>query len=423
MNERTKNFLREKFKEYYLKYPIQLPPGFESREWGFVMFDALPKIVMYRHKSFFSRQEVLEYLRSMAPAHAFFSVAYYEHPEAGTMADKHWTGADLIFDLDADHLRDAPESYPAMLANVKDETLKLLGFLTDDFGFSEDLIDVVFSGGRGYHIHVRDQRVRTLGSAERRDIVDYLSGNGLDIVSMFDRSKSSGMDVYREYGTKTIQRPQYQIGQFHDVHREQGTKSKTSSIQIVGHESGWRKRVKEGVIEYLDEQSSKPDKEALKNIQKLEGVGKRTAMDILMLARNKRIINKFNETGSIDLTWQPRFFESLAKSSIERFRVHGAESDEPVTGDIKRLIRLPTSLHGGSSLRVVPLTLETIKVFDPLKDAVVFSDKAIAVAAESPASCDLRGNHFEIEEGGNKVPEYAGIYLMCRGAVEYAGRV
>jgi DNA primase catalytic subunit len=38
MNERTKNFLREKFKEYYLKYPIQLPPGFESREWGFVMF-------------------------------------------------------------------------------------------------------------------------------------------------------------------------------------------------------------------------------------------------------------------------------------------------------------------------------------------------------------------------------------------------
>ena len=32
-----------------------------------------------------------------------------------------------------------------------------------------------------------------------------------------------------------------------------------------------------------------------------------------------------------------------------------------------------------------------------------------------PASCDLRGNHFEIEEGVNTVPEYAGVYLMCRG--------
>jgi DNA primase small subunit len=37
--------------------------------------------------------------------------------------------------------------------------------------------------------------------------------------------------------------------------------------------------------------------------------------------------------------------------------------------------------------------------------------------------CDLRGNHFEIDEGVNTVPEYAGIYLMCRGAVEYVGRV
>jgi len=401
MNERTKNFLREKFKEYYLEYPIQLPPGFESREWGFVMFDALPKIVMYRHKSFFSRPEALEYLRSMAPAHAFFSVAYYERPGAGTMADKHWTGADLIFDLDADHLRDAPKSYPEMLANVKNETLKLLDFLTDDFGFSDDLIDVVFSGGRGYHIHVRDQRVRTLGSAERRDIVDYLSGNGINIESMFERQISSGMDVYREYGTKT----------------------KTSSIQIVGHESGWRKRVKDEIIAYLEEQSSKPDEEALKDIQQIEGVGKRISKNILMVARNKRIINKFRETGIIDLDWVPQFFNALAESSIERFRVRGAESDEPVTGDIKRLIRLPTSLHGGSGLRVSPLTLETIKVFDPLKDAVVFADKEISVAAESPASCDLRGNHFKIEEGVNTVPEYAGIYLMCRGAVEYAGRV
>ena len=371
MNERTKNFLREKFKEYYLEYPIQLPPGFESREWGFVMFDALPKIVMYRHKSFHSRPEALEYLRSMAPAHAFFSVAYYERPDAGTMADKHWTGADLIFDLDADHLPDAPKSYSAMLANVKDETLKLLDFLTDDFGFSEDLIDVVFSGGRGYHIHVRDQRVRTLGSAERREIVDYVSGAGLSLK------------------------------------------------QIPSEESGgWGAKTNRWIVKYLQGLYDRDD--ALRILQKFDGIGK---------ARAKALINAGNETNiKLIRNGDTGFLKDIPESFWTELRLQavqeiGASVDEPVTGDIKRLIRLPTSLHGGSSMRVVPLTLQTIEMFDPLNDAVVFSDAEISVAAESPASCDLRRNHFEIEEGVNTVPEYAGIHLMCRGAVEYAGRV
>ncbi|PXF59498.1 MAG: DNA primase catalytic subunit PriS [Candidatus Methanogaster sp.] len=371
MNERTKNFLREKFKEYYLEYPIQLPPGFESREWGFVMFDALPKIVMYRHKSFHSRPEALEYLRSMAPAHAFFSVAYYERPEAGTMADKKWLGADLIFDLDADHLPDAPKSYSAMLANVKDETLKLLNFLTDDFGFSEDLIDVVFSGGRGYHIHVRDQRVRTLGSAQRREIVDYVSGAGLSLK------------------------------------------------QILSEESGgWGAKTNRWIVKYLQGLRDRDD--ALKILQKFDGIGK---------ARAKALINAGNDANiKLIRNGDTGFLKDIPESFWNELRLQavqeiGASVDEPVTGDIKRLIRLPTSLHGGSSMRVVPLTLQTIEMFDPLNDAVVFSDAEISVAAESPASCDLRGNHFEIEEGVNTVPGYAGIYLMCRGAVEYTGRV
>jgi len=385
MNERTKNFLREKFKEYYLKYPIQLPPGFESREWGFVMFDALPKIVMYRHKSFHSRPEALEYLRSMAPAHAFFSVAYYERPEAGTMADKHWTGADLIFDLDADHLPDVPKSYPAMLANVKDETLKLLDFLTDDFGFSEDLIDVVFSGGRGYHIHVRDQRVRTLGSAERREIVDYVSGAGLTM------------------------KPE----------------SISSSISEIPREGmgGWARKINRWIVGYLRE--LKDPETAVNKLQELDGIGAVKARDLvdggLLDSLSDANIERIRKGEIKFLTGVQRSFWN--RMILKAMQEIGASVDEPVTGDIKRLIRLPTSLHGGSSMRVVPLTLQTIERFDPLNDAVVFSDTEISVAAESQASCDLRGNHFEIEEGVNTVPGYAGIYLMCRGAVEYAGRV
>lgn len=364
MNERTKHFLRERFREYYLEYPVQLPPGFEKREWGFVMFDALPKIVMYRHKSFLSRPEVLEYLRSMVPAHAYFSVAYYDHPGAGTMSEKHWRGADLIFDLDADHLRNAPKSYPEMLARVKDETMKLLDFLTDDFGFSEESIDVVFSGGRGYHVHVRDPMVRTLGSAERREIVDYVSGGGLEMKPV----------------------PSEERG-------------------------GWGRKVNRWIVGYLRDLHE--DEHALKILQEFDGIGKRRA-EALINAKNIELIRKGN-TGFIRKIPASFWNELISRAGQEI----GASVDEPVTGDIKRLIRLPTSLHGGSSMRVVPLTLKNIEMFDPLDDAVVFSDREISVEAAEPASCDLRGNHFEIEEGVNTVPEYAGIYLMCRGAVEY----
>jgi len=41
---------------------------------------------------------------------------------------------------------------------------------------------------------------------------------------------------------------------------------------------------------------------------------------------------------------------------------------------IKRLIRTPGSLHGGSGMRVVPLDLHDLEDFDPLVDAVVFGD-------------------------------------------------
>src|SRR5512136_760299 len=136
---------------------------------------------MRRHKSYVSREELVDYIRSMVPAHLYHSAAYYQRPGAPTMREKSWQSADLIFDLDADHLRKAPKSYKEMLDLVKKETLKLLDFLMGDFGLSEKNISVVFSGGRGYHIHARDPQVLELGSDERREIVDYLTGTGLEI--------------------------------------------------------------------------------------------------------------------------------------------------------------------------------------------------------------------------------------------------
>ena len=112
INPLTMNFLISKFREYYIQATLDAPPGLQSREWGFLFFDDSG---MRRHKSFFSRGELVDYVRSMIPRHVYHSAAYYQRPGAPTMKEKIWQGADLIFDLDADHLRGAASSYAGML--------------------------------------------------------------------------------------------------------------------------------------------------------------------------------------------------------------------------------------------------------------------------------------------------------------------
>ncbi|MDD1670254.1 MAG: DNA primase catalytic subunit PriS, partial [Methanomicrobiales archaeon] len=179
MRPATTEFLRQRFTEYYRKERTQAPPSVGEREFGFILFDPdSPEVRMRRHMGFGTAGELGEYLRSLVPAHAFYSSAYYTAPGAGTMAEKGWTGADLIFDLDADHLMRGP--YRAMLDRVKEETGKLLSMLTGELGFSERDIHLVFSGGRGYHVHVREIGVRGWGSQERRELIDYVCGIGID---------------------------------------------------------------------------------------------------------------------------------------------------------------------------------------------------------------------------------------------------
>ncbi len=64
------------------------------------------------------------------------------------MAGKEWLGADLIFDLDADHLRGAETlGYAEQLVRVKGRLIDLVDdFLLHDFGISPGDMSLVFSG-------------------------------------------------------------------------------------------------------------------------------------------------------------------------------------------------------------------------------------------------------------------------------------
>ena len=395
MNEETKRFVTSKFRAYYKRARIEPPKDFWMREWGFVLFDQYfpTKLVMRRHTSFTTKDDLMNYLRENAPAHAYYSTALYKYPSAD-MAKKGWLGADLIFDLDADHIVSEEElprySYEDLLGLVKKETLKLIDFLIDDFGFAEKDMELAFSGSRGYHIHINAGGVRGLGSRERREIVDYVMATGLDMDSFLIADLKG-----KEHG---------------------GEKPGKGDLRLIPE--GWGKRVRNGLIEFLHEIANMEEEQAIKVIRDAGEMDRKKAWGILRIAKDETVMRRI-EGGQIPQFAKP-IWTGITKTITKIVRVKSADRvDEPVTADIKRLIRLPGSLHGKSSLKVKPLTIETFKEFNPLEDAVVFDDSPVEIRVVRDSTITLKGERYKVEEGEiTSLPEHVALYFICRGVAE-----
>ena len=102
---------------------------------------------------------------------------------------------------------------------------------------------------------------------------------------------------------------------------------------------------------------------------------------------------------------------ALRKTAVS---LSAGETDEPVTCDVKRLIRLPGSLHGKTGLKVVKITLDELKDFDPLRDAVVFPEDSVQIITKKPVRIQMNGQNFDISEGPQEVPTYLAVFLIGR---------
>lgn len=377
------NFLKKKFYEYYLKPDIKFPNRMERREFAFLFFN---EDMMKRHISFKSKEKLLYYLKANVPAHVYYSSAYYQNPSADSMIEKKWMGADLIFDLDADHLPNANKiSYEDSLEMVKKEMVKLLSFLIEDFGFDEKNISVYFSGGRGYHCHVLDKKAIELGSQERREIVDYVMARGINFNQIV---------VERNiYGRKYIK-----------------------TIEIMPSSPGWRGRIARGIISFLHAIKEMEREEAINKLMEFEGIGRKVAEDIYDGLDDKRM--KLIENGKIDqMTAIKRLLKPLVKQLAVKLHT---STDEPVTADIKRLIRLPGSLHGKTGFKVTKISIDKLEEFEPLKDAIVFGSDEIKIRIINPLKIKMMGKEFKLK-GIEKVPEYLAIFAIARGMAKIVG--
>jgi DNA primase small subunit len=268
--------------------------------------------------------------------------------------------------------------YRAMLDRVKEETGKLLAMLTGELGFSERNLHLVFSGGRGYHVHVREIGIRGWGSQERRELIDYVCGIGIDPAVVLSGPPGEHLPGWRERYISTIS--EYLLW-LRGLGREEGV----AHLMEYGITKDRASRFFGAADTYLS------------------GLG----------------------NADFDPLLSNQVFQAITGKEDGKFREllrgRAALADEPVTTDTKRLIRMPTTLHGGTGLRVTPVPLGDLGSFDPLRDAVVFSDRKVKVDAAANLSMEIQGNTYRVEKGTAAVPEALAVFLCARGLAEIAG--
>lgn len=343
-------FARAEFARYYATVRLDPPARFTRRE--FAVFPFGPTSLMRRHSAFAQADEIREFLAREAPRHVYYSSAYYRRPDHASMPQKEWLGADLIFDLDADHLRHAEGlDYPAQLALVHRRFRDLLDdFLFKDFAIDPSETTIAFSGGRGYHLHVHAPAYLTLTSAERREIVEYVMGLGIDPRSAVrtDRPREPATD-----------------------RGAPGARPRRHFTSLVDPSApGWPGRLSRSVLGLIDRWEAEGAAAAEQDLLAAgmeRAVARKIARQIVTEGKGRWMrdglaLDVFKGAES------ERFLDAVL--ALARIEVQG-ETDAPVTTDIHRLIRLPGSLHGGTGLRVVRIGYEALSEFDPLRMAVL----------------------------------------------------
>jgi len=407
MSDRTRSFVQEQFHQYYTQCfeEVDMKSGFEEREFAALL---MKDRIMIRHKSFQNRKELHSFLRSTTPSDMYYSSAYYEQPDAPDMSSKGWIGADLVFDIDADHIPtscnkihdtwtcikcgfngrgEQPQKCPSCdgekfeentwpceecLTSAKAETTKLLDILSKDFGFSKKNTHIFFSGHRGYHVHVEDETVKNLDSMARKEIADYVTGLGLDT----------------------------------NLHTLGDDESETTDLRNIG----WHGRIVQGISSIV----------LNSEIRDLQRIGLRRNIAEIIVSNKDTMLKNLIAARSHGL---PKGFgtETYRKMVEHSKKSQSAKVDTVVTTDVHRLIRLPGTLHGKTGFKKVQIPSESLAGFDPFKNAIAFKEGAARILVSDAPKFRLNNEQFgPFRNEKVELATPAALLLICKKRAEMA---
>ena len=399
--------LLNNFREFYQKQEVMVPEV-SQREFGVGGFG---KKIAKRHISFSSQQQLNSFLKEKVPLFISYSIAYYEKPASTPMNKKGFLGADIVYEFDADDLKTACKQKhdswscpkcsasgkgavdncpkcgsavqkdewfcPECLGETKKQVFRLLDFLQNDFGFTQG-ISVNFSGNAGFHIHIRSNELKHLGNEARIELLDYLTAKDFD---------------FAKHGF--------------------GESGKMFLCPLPQESKGWGKRLLQGIINLFEEADA----------EKIAAFGGISYAKAKKLIENKELVLKsIKEKGilfSIPGRKNKQFWLSLLQHLLEQ---NSLDIDRQTSVDIRKIIRVPETLHGGTGLLAKKVEIQDLCKFRPLDDAVVFSDKSVKIFINSAPKFYLRKEWFgPFEKQEAELPLYAAIYLVGRKAAKLVG--
>jgi len=352
-----------------------------------------------RHQGYKSTDNLLRNLAKIAPHSIYHSAAFYGFPTAIKMHEKEWMGAELVFDIDADHLdlkcandHDAwrcnnptcgktgtgkpPEicpvcgdawycenptcgkigsgAIPKACPDCKGKTSrKLHGFSSRKW-----ICNKCLNVARKHTMKLYDEfLVDDFGFDPDKIQINYSGHRGYHI-------RVHDPKVYTLDSNARIEIVHYVMGSGFRGDKaiiSQGGGSLIPSRDIPG----WSGKVADAMVEFIQNIDTYTGKEKWVKHLKEKKVA---AID--MLQRPRPVLSSKVKGVGIK-SWQ-----EIAEKSVVLF---GSEIDRPVTHDIHRVIRLIGSLNGKTGFTVTELTRDQLDTFNPFNEAIAFNEGTLNV--------------------------------------------
>jgi DNA primase small subunit len=244
-------------------------------------------------------------------------------------------------------------------------------FLIPDLNVDPNEIKIKFSGHRGYHIKIQSEEFLHLGQDARRELVDYLTGNGINfkVLGLYEGRK------------KIVFGPNLS-------------------------DKGWRGRITNYAFKFIEQLTY----ENMKLFKTLSTPLKKKIIEKkpLILENLTKVPSNWNIIPGISL----KHWQELLNLAIKKY---SPKLDIPVSIDVHRLIRLDNSLHGKTGLKADPIPIEKFRDYDPLKDAIVFKGEIELIMRKCPEfrfGDTLYGPYSDGEK--EELSLAAGIYALCK---------
>ena len=269
-------------------------------------FDRIGKGPRDRYNQFTQIKYLERTIKAKAPYAAYSSVALYDNPTKR----EGWEGAEMVFDVDA---KDIPirtcnckqgEVCEKCLEQAKEIILKISDNI-QELGYKD--IHYVYSG-RGYHLRIQDPELLHTTSSFRTELVNYLLGADIPTLNGELQHFTIPFGYSKVY-------------------------------------TDWFKYT----VNHLE-----------KN-RRYSGLNKKLKNDII----NRRELVNNNQWGIIRGEIKPTRYDKLVRMIAG---INHELCDTKVSIDLKRILRLPSTLHYKVSMKCT--AIKDIETFDPFDDAV-----------------------------------------------------